>query len=58
MTFVFNVDRTNPNLLRQSRQTPRALAHAHTRQFQHDFISFLSENYTTDVSLGPLAAAQ
>jgi len=34
------------------------LAHAHTRQFQHDFISFLSENYTTDVSLGPLAAAQ
>lgn len=27
------------------------LAHAHTRQFQSNFISFLKENYTTDVSL-------
>lgn len=34
------------------------LAHAHTRQFQDNFIAFLSENYTTDVSFGSLAAAQ
>lgn len=34
------------------------LAHAHTRQFQDNFITFLRENYTTDVSFGPLAAAE
>lgn len=34
------------------------LAHAHTRQFQDNFIAFLRENYTTDVSFGPLAAAE
>ncbi|ANH07485.1 GntR family transcriptional regulator [Shinella sp. HZN7] len=34
------------------------LAHAHTRQFQDNFIAFLRENYTTDVSFGSLAAAQ
>ncbi|RWX81235.1 GntR family transcriptional regulator [Neorhizobium lilium] len=34
------------------------LAHAHTRQFQNNFIEFLRENYTTDVSFNPLAAAE
>jgi DNA-binding GntR family transcriptional regulator len=34
------------------------LAHAHTRQFQDNFIAFLRENYTTDVSFGSLAAAE
>ncbi|KOF14024.1 GntR family transcriptional regulator [Ensifer adhaerens] len=34
------------------------LAHAHTRQFQDNFIAFLRENYTTDVAFGPLAAAE
>lgn len=34
------------------------LAHAHTRQFQDNFIAFLRENYTTDVSFNPLAAAE
>ena len=34
------------------------LAHAHTRQFQDNFIAFLRENYTTDVSLGSRAAAE
>ncbi|CDX43911.1 putative transcriptional regulator, GntR family [Mesorhizobium sp. ORS 3359] len=29
------------------------LAHAHTRQFQANFINFMRENYTTDVALGP-----
>ena len=33
------------------------LAHAHTRQFQDNFINFMRENYTTDVALGPLRAA-
>ncbi|WP_296746972.1 GntR family transcriptional regulator [Mesorhizobium sp.] len=32
------------------------LAHAHTRQFQANFINFLKENYTTDVSLSLSAA--
>lgn len=30
---------------------------AHTRQFQHNFIQFLRENDTTDVSLGRLVTA-
>lgn len=34
------------------------LAHAHTRQFRDNFIDFMRENYTTDVTLGPLKAAQ
>ncbi len=34
------------------------LAHAHTRQFQDNFIRFLRENYTTDVSLGSRDAAE
>jgi DNA-binding GntR family transcriptional regulator len=34
------------------------LAHAHTRQFQDNFINFMRENYTTDVSLAPLKAAE
>ncbi|MCF6116570.1 GntR family transcriptional regulator [Mesorhizobium muleiense] len=34
------------------------LAHAHTRQFQDNFINFMRENYTTDVTLGSLRAAQ
>ncbi|CAN7251909.1 GntR family transcriptional regulator [Rhizobium sp. LjRoot30] len=34
------------------------LAHAHTRQFQDNFINFMRENYTTDVTLGPLWAAE
>ncbi|NTE68252.1 GntR family transcriptional regulator [Agrobacterium tumefaciens] len=34
------------------------LAHAHTRQFQDNFIRFLRENYTTDVSLGSRIAAE
>jgi DNA-binding GntR family transcriptional regulator len=34
------------------------LAHAHTRQFQDNFINFMRENYTTDVTLGSLQAAQ
>jgi DNA-binding GntR family transcriptional regulator len=33
------------------------LAHAHTRQFQDNFISFMRENYTTQVSLAPRTAA-
>lgn len=35
-----------------------ALAHAHTRQFQENFINFMRENYMTDVSLIPLSAAE
>jgi DNA-binding GntR family transcriptional regulator len=31
------------------------LAHAHTRQFQDNFIDFMRENYTTDVSLRHIA---
>ncbi len=34
------------------------LAHAHTRQFQDNFINFMRENYTTDVALVPLKAAE
>lgn len=34
------------------------LAHAHTRQFQANFINFLKENYTTDVSLTPMSMAE
>jgi hypothetical protein len=34
------------------------LAHAHTRQFQDNFINFMRENYTTDVTLGPQRAAE
>jgi DNA-binding GntR family transcriptional regulator len=34
------------------------LAHAHTRQFQDNFINFMRENYATDVTLGPLRAAE
>ncbi|MEK1932222.1 MAG: GntR family transcriptional regulator [Pararhizobium sp.] len=34
-----------------------ALAHAHTRQFQANFIDFMRENYTTDVSLSSMRAA-
>ncbi|MEX2693179.1 GntR family transcriptional regulator [Rhizobium mongolense] len=34
------------------------LAHAHTRQFQDNFINFMRENYTTDVALGRLRAAE
>ncbi len=32
------------------------LAHAHTRQFQNNFIDFMRENYTTDVTLNSPAA--
>ena len=34
------------------------LAPAHTRQFQQNFIDFMRENYTTDVSLGRRKAAE
>lgn len=34
------------------------LAHAHTRQFQQNFMDFMRENYTTDVSLGRRKAAE
>jgi DNA-binding GntR family transcriptional regulator len=34
------------------------LAHAHTRQFQNNFINFMRENYTTDVTLKSLSAAE
>ncbi|ASY66908.1 hypothetical protein SJ05684_b59260 (plasmid) [Sinorhizobium sojae CCBAU 05684] len=34
------------------------LSHAHTRQFQQNFIDFMRENYTTDVSLGRRKAAE
>ena len=34
------------------------LAHAHTRQFQANFVKFLKENYSTDVILTPLSAAE
>jgi DNA-binding GntR family transcriptional regulator len=34
------------------------LAHAHTRQFQENFINFMRENYATEVALGPLKAAE
>ncbi|MBB3810414.1 GntR family transcriptional regulator [Pseudochelatococcus contaminans] len=33
------------------------LAHAHTRQFQDNFINFMRENYTSDVSLSPLTTS-
>ena len=33
------------------------LAHARTRQFRDSFIRFMSENYATDLSLGPTRAA-
>src|SRR5262245_30838328 len=34
------------------------LAHAHTRQFQANFINFMRENYATDVSLARRKAAE
>jgi DNA-binding GntR family transcriptional regulator len=34
------------------------LAHADPRQFQDNFINFMLENYTTDVTLGLLRAAE
>jgi len=34
------------------------LAHAHTRQFQNNFIDFMRENYATDVTLKSLSAAE
>ncbi len=34
------------------------LAHAHTRQFQDNFLRFMRENYTTDVSLGDRVGAE
>jgi DNA-binding GntR family transcriptional regulator len=34
------------------------LAHDHTRQFRDNFISFMKENYTTDVALGLTRVAQ
>jgi DNA-binding GntR family transcriptional regulator len=44
----------------KARDVDRAdkLAHAHTRQFQDNFISFMRENYTTEVSLAPRTAAE
>lgn len=38
----------------KARDVDRAdsLAHAHTRQFRDNFINFMKENYTTEVSLG------
>jgi DNA-binding GntR family transcriptional regulator len=33
------------------------LAHLHTRQFRDNFIDFMKENYTTDISLGQKRAA-
>lgn len=35
-----------------------ALAHAHTRQFRDNFIDFLKENYTSDVALKQMRAAE
>lgn len=34
------------------------LAHAHTRQFRDNFIDFMKENYTTEMPLGLLGAAE
>ncbi|MBY3381839.1 GntR family transcriptional regulator [Rhizobium laguerreae] len=34
------------------------LAHLHTRQFQENFMTFMRENYTTNISLGSLKAAE
>jgi DNA-binding GntR family transcriptional regulator len=34
------------------------LAHDHTRQFRDSFIDFMKENYTTDLSLGRVSAAE
>jgi DNA-binding GntR family transcriptional regulator len=34
------------------------LAHEHTRQFRDNFIRFMQENYTTDVTLGQMRVAQ
>jgi DNA-binding GntR family transcriptional regulator len=34
------------------------LAHAHTRQFQDQFIGFLRENYSSDIALSPQRAAE
>lgn len=34
------------------------LAHAHTRQFRDNFISFMQENYTTEMPLGVTRAAE
>ncbi|KAB0679134.1 GntR family transcriptional regulator [Aureimonas leprariae] len=34
------------------------LAHAHTRQFRDNFMDYMRENYTSGVSLAPLAAAE
>ena len=44
----------------KARDVQRAdeLAHAHTRQFRDNFIDFMRENYTTEVSLGSASAAE
>jgi DNA-binding GntR family transcriptional regulator len=44
----------------KARDVDRAdrLAHDHTRQFRDNFIRFMKENYTTDVTLAPMAAAR
>ncbi|WP_050577639.1 MULTISPECIES: GntR family transcriptional regulator [Sinorhizobium] len=44
----------------RNRDVERAdeLAHAHTRQFQDNFINFMRENYTTEAPLMPLNAAE
>jgi DNA-binding GntR family transcriptional regulator len=34
------------------------LAHAHTRQFQDNFIGFMKENYATQIELGPPRVSQ
>jgi DNA-binding GntR family transcriptional regulator len=35
-----------------------ALAHAHTRQFRDNFIDFMKENYTSEVALNQIRAAE
>ncbi|MBV5325144.1 MAG: hypothetical protein J0626_07685, partial [Rhodospirillaceae bacterium] len=43
----------------KARDVERAdkLAHDHTRQFRDNFIDFMKENYTTDVTLGRVKVA-
>lgn len=43
----------------KARDVERAdrLAHDHTRQFRDNFVSFMKENYTTDVALGRVRVA-
>ncbi len=57
--YLLTDEHTEMLLAIKARDVERAdtLAHAHTRQFRDNFIDFMKENYTTDLSLARMQRA-